>query len=79
MAGINLTPANFLPTLRWQSIQEGSEVSSGTPFSAVAPSRFPSVPKLRIHLTLETIYEEDDQHDSLFSAQSACFLEVQEI
>lgn len=61
-----------------------------TPFSAVAPARFLTVHRLHVHMSLETIYEEEtsevDEFVELsqassssppsFMSSSMCFLEV---
>ncbi|GKU92624.1 hypothetical protein SLEP1_g6331 [Rubroshorea leprosula] len=65
-----------------------TESSPLTPFSAVAPPPFLAVSRLHIHITLETIHEEENegeinellpQNSSLTSTpfSSTCFLEVQ--
>ncbi|XVE51649.1 hypothetical protein DITRI_Ditri02bG0058700 [Diplodiscus trichospermus] len=54
-----------------------------TPFSAIVPARFIAVPRLNIHITLETIHEEENeeevmsQNSSSPSFLSTCFLEVE--
>ncbi|KAG5515868.1 hypothetical protein RHGRI_036796 [Rhododendron griersonianum] len=59
-----------------------------TPFSAVLPPRFLPLSRLQIHITLETIYEEETNSGELIETSDAssasflpknqpcCFLEV---
>ncbi|GFY88812.1 hypothetical protein Acr_06g0007520 [Actinidia rufa] len=57
-----------------------------TPFSAVTPLRFLLVSRIQIHITLETIYEEEAAEEfietsytssaSFLSKNRTCFLEV---
>ncbi|KAF8011998.1 hypothetical protein BT93_I0196 [Corymbia citriodora subsp. variegata] len=59
------------------------ETSPLTPFSAVAPARVVAASRLRLCISLETIYEEEDDEDVQSSSASfssmkslLCFLEV---
>ncbi|KAF3450550.1 hypothetical protein FNV43_RR06637 [Rhamnella rubrinervis] len=78
---ISIKPADFPPVM--------AANSPLTPYSAVAPPQFLEVYKLHVHLSLETIYEEDSTEDDnfmgMFQASSTsppsfmssmCFLEV---
>ena len=45
-----------------------------TPFSAVVPARFIAVPRLNIHITLETIHEEENEEEVSQNSSSTSFL-----
>ncbi|GLT59172.1 hypothetical protein SLA2020_320080 [Shorea laevis] len=89
MADGKMTPPVFFPVAAIHQIlclPKAAESSPLIPFSAVAPAQFLTVSRLHIHITLETIQEEENQEENgEFLAQdlsvtpflSPCFLEVQ--
>ncbi|GLU14025.1 hypothetical protein SLE2022_306190 [Rubroshorea leprosula] len=89
MADGKMTPPVFFPVTAIHQIlclPKAAESSSLIPFSAVAPAQFLTVSRLHIHITLETIQEEENEEESgKFLPQdlsvtpflSPCFLEVQ--
>ncbi|KAI6705925.1 hypothetical protein NL676_008887 [Syzygium grande] len=60
------------------------EIALLAPFSAVAPARMVSASRLRLHVSLETIYEEEEDDEDVQSSSPSflpmksllCFLEV---
>ncbi|KAL3739522.1 hypothetical protein ACJRO7_020868 [Eucalyptus globulus] len=80
------TPKTVPPTTIVVADIDGTlprDISSLTPFSAVAPPRMVAASRIRLHISLETIYEEEDGQDAQSSSasflpikSSLCFLEA---
>ncbi|KAI8000411.1 hypothetical protein LOK49_LG09G02330 [Camellia lanceoleosa] len=81
MAALHIAPTVFpvppKPTIVPPKTTPASTTSPArTPFSAVAPPRFPVLSRLQIRVSLETIHEEEttDEFTETSSPSSALFL-----
>ncbi|KAF3449971.1 hypothetical protein FNV43_RR06050 [Rhamnella rubrinervis] len=87
MAMAHLTPLLAIPVTTEPTLFPPKN-STLTPFSAIAPPPFLNAHKLHVHISLETIYEEETEQDFVDKFQSPeappsatfsptmCFLEM---